>query len=123
LDRETLSPTLLEEFRCLEKKRNEWLKREEEEWRLKSRALWIKVGDNNTKFFHNFSNQRQNLNTIWEIKNEEGIRVSSFQEKSEAGARFFESLFSAPEGCPIQEILEVVAKFQPIFSEEMNQSY
>jgi hypothetical protein len=35
LDRESLSPTLLEELRCLEKKHNEWLKREEEEWRLK----------------------------------------------------------------------------------------
>jgi hypothetical protein len=121
LDRESLSLTLLEELRCLEKKCNEWLKHEEEEWRLKIRALWLKFGDNNTKFFHNFSNQRQNLNTIWELKNEEGIWVSSFLEKAETGARYFESLFSAPEGCPIQEILQVVAKFHPLFSEEMNQ--
>jgi len=56
LDRESLNPSLLEELRCLEKKHNEWLKQEEEEWRLKSRALWLKVVDNDTKFFHNFSN-------------------------------------------------------------------
>jgi hypothetical protein len=37
------------------------------------------------------------------------------------GACYFESLFSAPEGCPIQEILQVVTNFHPLFSEEMNQ--
>jgi hypothetical protein len=38
------------------------------------------------------------------------------------GARHFESLFSAPKGFPIQEILQVVEKFQPLFSKEMNLS-
>jgi hypothetical protein len=66
-----------------------------------SRALWLKEGDNNTKFFHHYANQRRNINSIWEIKNEEGNLVSSFQEKAEAGAKFFENLFSALVGCPI----------------------
>lgn len=37
--RESFSLSLLEELRYLEKKSNEWLKHEEEEWRLKSWAL------------------------------------------------------------------------------------
>jgi hypothetical protein len=47
---------------------------------------------------------------------------SSFQDKVEVGACYFESLFKASVGCPIQEILAVMAKFQPIFTDEMNQS-
>jgi hypothetical protein len=66
-------------------------------------------------------NLKRNINTIWEIKNEDGSISSSFQEKAEAGASFFAKLFATPEGCPIQEILEVVSKFQPVFSTEMNQ--
>jgi hypothetical protein len=38
------------------------------------------------------------------------------------GAIFFDKLFTTPEGCPIQEIIEVVSKFQSIFSIKMNQT-
>jgi hypothetical protein len=64
----------------------------------------------------------RNVNTIWEIKNETGVMVSSFHEKAKAGAHYFENLLKASAGCPIQKILEVVTKFQPIFSREMNLS-
>jgi hypothetical protein len=45
--------------------------------------LWLRGGDDNTKFFNQFDNYRKNLNTIWEIKNEEGRIVSSFEETIE----------------------------------------
>lgn len=122
VDDEALNQAQLEELKCLENKRNEWLKQEEVEWRLKSRALWLQAGDNNTKKFHHYANHRRNVNTIWEIKNEAGVLVSSFRQKAKSGVCFFENLFQAPRGCPIQEILEVVTKFQHVFSEEMNKS-
>jgi hypothetical protein len=28
--------------------------------------LWIENGDENTKYFHNYSNLRKNIKTIWE---------------------------------------------------------
>eukprot|EP00253_Pinus_taeda_P034108 PITA_34108 len=56
----------------LEKRKQKILAMEEATWRLKSRALWLREGDKNTKFFHRFANKRREVNTIWEIKDEVG---------------------------------------------------
>jgi len=122
LEESPLSNAKLTELRQLEDKRAKWLKTEEQEWRIKSRALWIKEGDNNTKFFHQFANYRRNLNTIWEIRDELGNVIVSFEEKAKIEVNFFNNLFPAPPGCPIQEILEVVGKLPTVFSEEMKLS-
>ena len=37
---------------------------EETSWRQKSRALWMKEGDNNTEIFHRMANDRRNGNFI-----------------------------------------------------------
>jgi hypothetical protein len=55
VDDGALNQVQLEELKILENKRNEWLKQEEVEWCLKSRALWLQAGDNNTKFFHHYA--------------------------------------------------------------------
>jgi hypothetical protein len=81
----------------------------------KEQDLWIKVGDNNTNFFHHYANFRRNINTIWDIKEENGEVVYTFKEKAELGIRHFKNLFYAQVRCPIQEILEVVQNF-PQFS-------
>jgi len=86
-----LTETKLEELKNLENWRHIWLKTEEQEWHQKIRATWIKEGDNNTKFFHNFTNFMKNLNSIW----------SSFTEKVKAGENYFKNLFFDPTGCPI----------------------
>eukprot|EP00253_Pinus_taeda_P010786 PITA_10786 len=41
---------------------------EEEYWRLKSRSLWLKVGDRNSSFFHKQAQARKYTNAISEIK-------------------------------------------------------
>ena len=88
--------------------------------RIKSRAIWIKEGDNNTKFFHNSVNLRSNQNTISTVRDMSGVMVSSFKEKKEVGEWFFKNLFKESEGCNIQEILKVINLFPRMISEEMN---
>ena len=64
----------------IEIERNNILKGVEERWRLRNRAIWMASGDSNTKYFHHFANYRINLNTIWEIKNEEGNSSGNAKE-------------------------------------------
>ena len=47
--------------------------------------------------------------------------MRSFGEKAVAGVSFFQNIFKDPEGCPIQEILEVLGFFQRMISDEMNE--
>ena len=51
---------------------DEILLKNEEKLRLKSRATWLEAGDRNAKFFHKFASFRGNLNSIWEISDENG---------------------------------------------------
>jgi hypothetical protein len=34
----------------------------------KRRALWLDVGDHNTKYFQKIANHMKNCNTIWELE-------------------------------------------------------
>jgi hypothetical protein len=49
------------------------LKQEEVLWRQRSRAVWLKDGDKNTKFFHGKASQRKKTNAIKKLKDEDGI--------------------------------------------------
>ncbi|XP_070055463.1 uncharacterized protein [Nicotiana tomentosiformis] len=44
--------------------------------RQRSRAMWIKAGDQNTKFFHDHLKARQSRNRIASICNDQGLRVT-----------------------------------------------
>ena len=73
-DRET-------QIKLLEAERDTILREEEEKWRLRSRAVWLKSGDKNTKFFHNYAIFRRNKNHIWEIRVERLIPVRKLSKK------------------------------------------
>ena len=53
IEEDKVTEELLRKEKELEKEIQVLDRKEEEEWRLHSRSLWIESGDTNTKFFHN----------------------------------------------------------------------
>lgn len=66
----------------LENKRAKILKEQEETWRLKSRAIWLKVGGDNTKYLQKFSKGRKASNTIWHLPTSNGGSAHTFYQLS-----------------------------------------
>ena len=73
----------------LEGRRNTLLGEKEESWRLKSRALWLECGDNNTKFFHAYAIGRKVVNTIWSLRDKDGNTHFNFADKARCGVVHF----------------------------------
>lgn len=76
--------------------REKILKEKEETWRLRSRAIWMLEGDENTKFYHKFANGRKAINTIWQLQNEQGQIVNTFSLLAELASSHFKSTYRAP---------------------------
>jgi hypothetical protein len=80
-------------LKSLEQERNRLINENEERWRQRSRAIWIRSGDQNTIFFHNFANFRHNKKYIWEIMDDEGhIHTGQKNIKAEA-INYFKQFF------------------------------
>jgi hypothetical protein len=84
----------------------------------KSKVVWIQ-GDNNTNFFHKFASYHKMKNSIWEIKDLDGHKVSGQDKIAEVGI-FFSIIFKEPVGCPIAEILKVISLFPSFITDDMN---
>ena len=54
-----------------------WLAKEDMKWNQKSRELWVKEEDRNTKFFHLSTIIRRRRNCISEIKLDDGSWINS----------------------------------------------
>jgi hypothetical protein len=102
----------------LEKRRRAILAEREAQWRLKSRALWLACGDENTKFFQAFSKGRKMTNTIWSLRNQRGEEVKNHNELAKLGTEHFKELYSAQEETSIAEIIKVARLFPRFIDED-----
>jgi hypothetical protein len=102
----------------LEKERNRLLLADEEQWRQKSRAIWIKSGDKNTKFFHNFASYRRNKKFIWEVQDDSGAVHSGQKEIKAEATKFFKSFYHDVGHTSILNQLSSVRLFSAFVSEE-----
>jgi hypothetical protein len=98
------------------------LEEKEALWRLKSRAIWLTCGDENTKFFQAFAKGRKMANTIWGLKKRDGEVVNTFEGLVAMGIEHFRDLFKVQEGSSIAEIVQVARLFPRFVEEEDNQS-
>ena len=93
----------------------------EHEARQKSKAIWILCGDDNTPFFHNFSNHRKNINSIWKIADDGGNLVQGFDSIDGEGVHHFESLFQEEKNLYLPELLKIAGNFPTSITEEENE--
>jgi len=107
-----------ERILSLEKLKNQILLAKEEEWRLKSRAIWLKAGDENTSFFHNYAKGRKSANTIWNLKIDEGREAKTFESLSALGQSHFQSLFADQGEATIVEVIKTTQCFHRYVEEE-----
>ena len=73
------------------------LRQEEEGWRLHSRILWLKWGDQNTKYFQNQCRDKQCWNTLRELKAEDGSLIQGQAAISTEVRTFFDNLYNDEE--------------------------
>jgi len=78
----------------LETERNQLLLIEEEQWRQKSRAIWLKSGNCNTKYFHKLASAKRNKKHICEIRDEVGQIHRGQDDLNEEAKRYFKNLFT-----------------------------
>ena len=82
--------------------------REEEFWRLKSRSLWLQVGDKNTSFFHKQTQARRNFNSIVEITSGDQS-FSDFVSIKKVAHRHFKELYTEDKQASLSSnLLELV---------------
>ena len=74
---------------------DDWLEREDLKWKQKSRELWTKEGDRNTRFFHLSTLLRRRRNRINEIKLEDGSWINTKEEIQNYFNENFKSLYQS----------------------------
>jgi hypothetical protein len=76
-------------------------------WRLKSRAIWLENGDENTKFFHAFAKGWKAANAIWSLKDQEDRPVISFKGLENLGKKHFQTLFKEDRRTNLADIIKL----------------
>lgn len=70
---------------------------EEISYRQRSRCLWLKDGDRNTKYFHHMANAHRRVNQVGKLW-VNGVLLSSEEEVREGIVGFYQHLFQGKDG-------------------------
>ncbi|XP_074313546.1 uncharacterized protein LOC141648725 [Silene latifolia] len=80
-------------------------RQEEQYCRQRSRALWLKDGDRNTKFFHNKAGERKRKNFIGRLIDDEGVERVGDEAIVKVGNEYFMQLFTSSNPNNFEEVL------------------
>lgn len=93
---------------------------EEKEWHMKIRVTWVEVRRLNTKYFHFFSNYRRVKNFVWVLQLDNGNAFRTFRELADLGVSHFENIYSQPNPCMIDDIMQLLSKYTKLVIEDDN---
>ncbi|KAK9984458.1 hypothetical protein SO802_033983 [Lithocarpus litseifolius] len=109
----------LEEIRRVKDEINTILYHDELHWRQRSRSIWMKAGDKNTKFFHQRASQRLRKNNISGIFDGGGVWHESEEGIARAAESYFHELFTSANPSDMNNVLNSVDR---VVTPETNQS-
>lgn len=90
---------------------------EEAFWRQRSRKLWLKLGDRNTRYFHNCAKSRKLRNRILMLLDTDGREHFSEGSKGHIAAEYFRDIFSSSNPWDLETLFD---GFASKVTEEMN---
>jgi len=103
---------------ALESKRNDILREQENAWRLRSRAMWLKSGDANTKYFHKLASFNRSKKSIWTIDNNERGPIRGQDALLAEAFSHFNHQFKSPSNQFLTEKATTAALFPHFISDE-----
>lgn len=83
----------------------------------KSRIMWLKEGDNNSKKFHAQTKQRRARNWIVRLYNESDVWVDEEHEIEQVAMKYFRDMFTSIAPSEIEEVLSEVPS---LVTDQMN---
>ncbi|KAL9665459.1 hypothetical protein QQ045_020879 [Rhodiola kirilowii] len=92
---------------------DEWCLREELMWQQRSRVLWLKEGDNNTRFFHQKATARRRTNLIAHLRNSSGFLCDDSSSIKQVAVDYFQNIFKATNHLPneaMSSLIDVVPR-------------
>ncbi|KAG6683712.1 hypothetical protein I3842_12G027600 [Carya illinoinensis] len=96
---------LNEEIKRLQGEIDDLLEEEEVRWRQRSKQLWLKEGDRNSRYFHKCATQRRQWNAIRVVGNETGQVARNQEEISSLFQEYYQNLFESSNPRNIEDIL------------------
>jgi hypothetical protein len=116
--RGALSAEDSEHLTALEFSRNSLLREEENSWRLRSRATWLRSGDANTTYFHKVASSNRNKKYIWSISSEFGGTHCGQQAIKEEAVSHFTQFFKARDSPYLSESSSIANLYPSMVTEE-----
>jgi len=104
----------------MENNRRELLQAREEEWRKKSRSLWLHSGDENTKFFQAYAKVKEIGKHNMGIKDHTGRMLSLFKDLAQLGSHHFKYLYLSDIRVTIDVVIQMALHFPHFVEEEDN---
>ncbi|KAH9717651.1 reverse transcriptase domain-containing protein [Citrus sinensis] len=107
-----------DEYRRLENRIHNLLIDEEMFWKQRSRADWLKEGDQNTKFFHAKASARKMKNKIWGIEDGQGKWTEDIAKVEAEFCEYFQEIFTSSRTSQVQ-IDSALAGLMPKVTQDM----
>lgn len=124
LQRLNSTENVMQQIRDTEAKLDVVLRKEETMWFQRSRALWLKDGDKNSKFFHEKASHRKRRNTIKNIDNKEGKEVTKIDEIKKVILDYFVDMFTSVGPQEDEDLMNTLeCKVTPEMNKELIKPY